>query len=55
MSFFLLLNLARMQKMKKTKKTYSTQQAAKKMTVSFRDSSTAGYFAACFARHWNLR
>jgi len=33
MGFFLLLNLVRLRKMKKT---YSTQQAAKKMGVSFR-------------------
>jgi hypothetical protein len=33
MGFFLLLNLVRLQKMKKT---WSTQQAAKKMGVSFR-------------------
>jgi hypothetical protein len=33
MSLFLLLNLARLKKMKKT---WSTQQAAKKMGVSFR-------------------
>ena len=33
MSFLLLLNLVRLRKMKKT---YSTQQAAKKMGVSFR-------------------
>ena len=36
MSFFLLLNLVRLQKMKKMKKTYSTKQAAAKMHVSFR-------------------
>jgi hypothetical protein len=36
MSFFLLLNLVRLQKMKKTKKTYSTLQAAKRIGVSFR-------------------
>jgi hypothetical protein len=34
MSFLLLLNQMRLKKMKK--KTYSTQQAAKKMGVSFR-------------------
>jgi hypothetical protein len=35
MGFFLLLNLVRLRKMKK-KTTFSTQQAAKKMGVSFR-------------------
>jgi hypothetical protein len=36
MSFFLILNLVRLKKMKKKKKTCSTQQAAKRMGVSFR-------------------
>jgi hypothetical protein len=35
MGFFLLLNLMRLKKMKK-RTTFSTQQAAKKMGVSFR-------------------